>query len=305
MFIKIENLGKKYGDEYVFSNMTSMITDSHKVGIIGKNGSGKTTFLKILAGELRAERGSIEIDPKGAKVVYHTQVINETIELIDDIADITCFTYLMSQNKELLKYWLKLNSENPELDYSELITEYSELNGYDFEDKIIKACKKLKLNPEDKVVNLSGGQKTRLQLAKLLIEDHDILLLDEPTNHLDIDGLEWFYEYIKKYKGIVIIASHDRNLLSKSVNKIVEFEKGKVTEYTGNYEAYRAKKQELRIAKENRIRANEKKVSQLNETAKKLEERVGRHVKKAEELEVANFRAARLLKRINELKQRL
>jgi ATPase subunit of ABC transporter with duplicated ATPase domains len=279
MFIKVENLAKKYGDEFLFSNVDLMFTEKHKVGIVGKNGTGKTTFLKIIAKLLTPTRGKITVDPAKARIVYHSQVLEHDIQDVPEDISFTCFSYIMYQNRELFDMWQRLNAaESAEsTDFSDWIGEYTEKGGYHFEDRIYDVCKKLSLNPDAALTVLSGGQKTRLQLAKLLVQDADILLLDEPTNHLDVDGIELFYDYINKFQGVVLIVSHDRNLLTRCVGRIIEFEHKRAHEYYGNYEFYRDEKRRIKLEAENKYKQNEKKVDQLNESAKKLEERIKRH----------------------------
>lgn len=287
MFIKIENLAKKYGDEFLFSNVDIMFTDKHKIGIVGKNGTGKTTFLKIIAGLLTPTRGKVQIDPAKARIVYHSQVLEHDIIDIPEDIEFTCFSYLLFQNKEFFTAWMRMNEStaatNPS--FSDWVGEYNEKGGYLYEDRIYDVCKRLKLNPDSTLSLLSGGQKTRLQLAKLLVHDADILLLDEPTNHLDIDGIELFYDFINKFKGIVLIVSHDRNLLTKCVNRIIEFDNKRAQEFYGNYEFYRTEKQRIKVSAENKFKENEKKVDKLNESAKKLEERIKRHEERKKQVE--------------------
>jgi ATP-binding cassette subfamily F protein 3 len=297
MFIKIENLAKKYNEEYVFSNVNLMLTDAHKIGIIGKNGSGKTTFLEILARRLTPEKGKIEIDPNGAKVIYHSQVLENDITGGDDGTLMNCFSYLLSQNPTLFELHKQIANPTDLANFPELISEYTEKGGYALESRIVEICKRLKLDPDQSINSLSGGQKTRLQLGKVMLDKADILLLDEPTNHLDIDGIEFFYEFIEKFHGIVIIATHDRNLLTRSITKIIEFEDHVVREYTGNYEFYKKQKLEKRLAAENKMRANERKVEKLNMSAKGLEDRITRHEKRATEATEINLRISRMEKK--------
>ena len=305
MFIKIENLSKRLGEKTIFSDVNLMLTDSHKIGIIGKNGSGKSTFLRCIAGETETGKGKITIDPNGAQVTYFSQVL-DLDQLKLDIADIsndknivdpTAFIYVVANNKELFSIWKRLNYPSGEEDYGELVDLYSEMGGYELEGKIAQELKKLGLNPEMKISEMSGGQKTRLQMAKLFVYQTSIMLLDEPTNHLDIEGIEVFYDFVKNFKGIMIIASHDRNLLTECVSKIILFENGKVREYGGNYEFYQTERNIERASSEERLRQNEKKISQLNESAKGLNERIEKHYEHKRKFNLAVERAARMDKK--------
>lgn len=304
MFIKIENLSKKLGDRTIFSDVNLMLTDAHKIGIIGKNGSGKSTFLRCVAGETEHGRGTIDIDPHGSNVTYFSQVL-DLDQLKLDIADIsdkniidpTGFAYVLANNKKLFDIWKRMNFPSGEEDFGELIDRYTEDGGYELESKIAIEMKKIGLDPEMKISQMSGGQKTRLQLAKLFTYQTPIMLLDEPTNHLDIDGIELFYNFVKNFKGIIIIASHDRNLLTECVDKIILFEDGKVSEYTGNYEFYQKERNIERSQSEERHRQNEKKITQLNESAKGLDSRVERHYEHKRRFNLVVERAARMDKK--------
>jgi len=312
MFIKVENLSKNLAGKNIFSSVSLMLTPSHKYGIIGKNGSGKSTFLKSILGEISPDRGVVQIDPSNSKITYFSQIIElEKLDLeISEIADKnivepTGFIYLLSQSKELFNLWKKINFPDDTSDFSDLIDQYTELGGFDLESRIITESKKLKFNPDDKISKYSGGQKTRLQLAKLFIYKSEILLLDEPTNHLDISGIELFYEFVKNFKGILLIASHDRNLLTECTDKILLFENGSVKEYSGNYEFYQKEKLLERVRAEERFRQNEKKVTKFNIAARKLSERISKHDENKRKLGIAVERAARLSKKNKAQKTRI
>jgi ATP-binding cassette subfamily F protein 3 len=304
MFIKTENLTKALGGKSIFSGVTLMLTDHHKIGVIGKNGSGKSTFLKILTKEITPDRGRILFDPPSMKVTYFSQILeidalNLELEGFKDknLKELTGFVYLLAQDPEIFKLWKQMTYPGGNEDFSELIDRYSELGGYDFETKILTECKKLGFDPNKPVLSYSGGQKTRLQIAKLFLFDSDVLLLDEPTNHLDQDGLEIFYDYVKKFKGIILIASHDRNLLTECVDKIILFENGRVAEYTGNYDFYQKEKLGQRVAAEEQYRQNEKKVDKLNSAAVKLGSRISKHEEKVRIHNEIVTRVARLSKK--------
>lgn len=300
MFIKVENLEKKLGGKLIFSKVNLMISGFHKYGIIGKNGSGKSTFLKIIAGLDLPSKGKINIYPAHAKINYFSQVL-EIDELQNSLninnTELSPFTYLLSQQKDLFELWKKMNCPGKNIDISNAMSEYMDMGGYELENKIFNLCKKYGINPQEKLENLSGGQKTRLQIIKLQLYDSDILLLDEPTNHLDQEGIEDFYDYIKNFKGITLIASHDRNLLNECVDRIILFENQNVTEYAGNYEKYYEQKTIERIRAEEKFRQNEKQIRKLNLAAKKLQERISKHMEKRVRLNNAISRAARLDKK--------
>ncbi len=268
-----------------------MLTDKHHIGVVGKNGTGKTTLLKIILGEEKPERGTVVVDPKSAKIAYHSQVLDTVLDEEQSV-----FGYLMSRRPQLYDVWKQLQDTDRE-NIVDVISEYTDLGGYLYEDRIVDTARKLKLDLEQKIGSLSGGQKTRLRLGTLLVTDHDILLLDEPTNHLDIEGIEWFYNYLEEYRGLVVIVSHDRNLLTRAVGKIIEIEDMTIKEYSGNYEYYKSRKLEERIAAEQRMRENERKVDQLNQAASKLDERVKRHEERAQRVQSHNLRVARLEKK--------
>lgn len=312
MFIKVENLEKKLGGNMIFSGVNLMLSNSYKYGVIGKNGSGKSTFLKILTGIETQDKGKITIDPPNAKINYFSQFIEEKTIKEDiegstnvNLREVTAFSYLISQNRDLFKIWEKMIFPDEGSDISALIDEYTEIGGYEVEGRIFNLCKKYGINPEKKVHNLSGGQKTRLQIIKLQLYESDILLLDEPTNHLDQEGIQDFYDYVAKFKGIILIASHDRNLLSECVDRIILFEDNTSKEYSGNYEKYYEQKIQERISAEERLRQNEKKIEKLNLAASKLSKRIAKHVEKKRKFNIAVARAARLDKKNKARKTRI
>lgn len=307
MFIRIHNLSKHFADNTVLSGVNLMITAPHKYGLIGSNGSGKTTFLKILAGLEKQDRGTIEIDPPRSKINYIAQAL-----YIDNLLEnlsfsnqaVTAFIYLLASHREYFDLWKSIYFSTFNQDDIRVWDKYMERGGYELESKIFQLCKRYHIEPDEKVANLSGGQKTRLQLIKLHLFESDVLLLDEPTNNLDQDGIDEFYNFIKEFEGIVIMASHDRNLLNSCVDKILLIESKSIFEYTGNYDKYYQQKTLERLQAEKRLKENEKKIANLNFAAKRLERIVSKHIERKQQLKKALSKAATLDRKTKALKTR-
>ncbi len=307
MFIRIHNLSKHFADNTVLSGVNLMITAPHKYGLIGSNGSGKTTFLKILAGLEKQDRGTIEIDPPRSKINYIAQAL-----YIDNLLEnlsfsnqaVTAFIYLLASHREYFDLWKSIYFSTFNQDDIRVWDKYMEIGGYELESKIFQLCKRYHIEPDEKVANLSGGQKTRLQLIKLHLFESDVLLLDEPTNNLDQDGIDEFYNFIKEFEGIVIMASHDRNLLNSCVDKILLIESKSIFEYTGNYDKYYQQKTLERLQAEKRLKENEKKIANLNFAAKRLERIVSKHIERKQQLKKALSKAATLDRKTKALKTR-
>lgn len=298
MFIKVKNLSVSLGDKKLFENVDLTLSEKYRYALVGKNGCGKSTFLKLINGEIKPERGEIQIDPPLSKKILMRQFL-----LIEN-PQVSTFEYLISQNLEIFNEWKKIQSENTD-NIQDVIDKYSELGGYILENNIYSKLGEYKLDKDQKIQNLSGGQKTRLQLINAEIQGAKILLLDEPTNNLDIEGLEIFQKFIESFKGLVILASHDRNLLTESIDIILDFDNGTIKEYSGNYEYYQKTKMGERVAKEERLRLNEKRVAKLNIAAKKLSDKVEKHIERSRKYNVAIQRAARLDKKNKARKTRI
>lgn len=284
---------KKYMDaNLILEDITFQVYSGEKVGIVGANGSGKSTILKLIAGiepmnycvgypgatSPGYDEGFISI-PRDATRAYLEQIPQypEGLKVIDVLN--LAFEEAHSIEREMHKLEDKMKAlEGAELEkvlrqYSDLVQLYEVNGGYDIEEKLGKICTGLKF--DDSFLNkdfslLSGGEKTTVVLGKLLIDNPDILLLDEPTNHLDMDSIEWLEGYLKAYKGIVIIVSHDRYFLDNVVTKIVEIEDMKSIAYKGNYSSYVNQKEEnMRIQFEN-FREQQKKINAMEKTVKDL-----------------------------------
>lgn len=251
-FIQINKLYKSFRHEkQLINDLSFTISSGTVLGIIGRNGEGKTTLLKLIAGKEECDSGHINFSDVNLEIGYHTQFL--AVENSDDVSieqyilkDFADIDYL---NNKLNEYGTRSNLSAEELDdFLNTQLEFDEKGGYVLLQKIHEALIKLGLSnfkPTDSVCVLSGGQKTRLQLAKVVIREPEILLLDEPTNHLDLETISWLEGYIQGRKGITIIVSHDRQFLDETVNQILEFEKGSWKLYFGNYSEFLRQKEEV------------------------------------------------------------
>lgn len=278
--LALNKLQKYYGANLILEDITFEVQSLEKVGIVGSNGCGKSTLLKIIKGIEGYDKGMLSIK-KGSTIGYLEQIPSypEGFKVVDVLN--TAFERVDGIYKELQLLEKQL-SEVEEADarkllnrYAELQTAYEGLGGYEKEEKLSKVCMGLKINEEFKEKDfsqLSGGEKTTIILGKILLENPDILLLDEPSNHLDLDAMEWLEAYLKEYKGIVLIVSHDRYFLDNVVTKIIEIEDKVARSYMGNYTAYiNEKERQLKLQLEayqeqqKKIKAMEKTIAQLRD----------------------------------------
>ena len=257
MILNATNISKSFGSNEIIKDANFLVNEHEKVAIVGVNGAGKTTLLKILTGEERADSGNV-ILAKDAKLGYLRQInnVDSTLSIIDELY--TVIEHILNMEKRMLEMQEQmqhLSGEDLEALYSSytaLTHSYELMDGYAAKSKVIGILKGLGFNENDferKINTLSGGQKTRVFLAKLLLEEPDIILLDEPTNHLDLRSIEWLESYLLNYKGAVIIVSHDRYFLDKIVSKVIDIKNAEVQMYSGNYSDFSAKKQMLLDAK--------------------------------------------------------
>ncbi|WP_291566229.1 ribosomal protection-like ABC-F family protein [Clostridium sp. UBA2485] len=248
--LSCNNIHKSFGIDVILKNISFNINDGEKVGLIGANGAGKSTLFKILTSQMEYDGGELFID-KSKKVGYLSQSL--ALESDNTIYDelLMVFENLLNMEKKLKILEEKMNEpydiskeeyHNKIIkDYTTLTELYTNNGGYTYKGEISRVLKGLGFNEEDfdKCINiLSGGQKTRVALCKLLLTKPDILLLDEPTNHLDLDAIEWLEEYLKSYKGSIIIISHDRFFLDAVTTKTLELIGGIVEIYNGNYTTF-------------------------------------------------------------------
>lgn len=256
MILSCQNICKAFGEEEIIKDACFHIEEKEKAALIGNNGAGKTTLLRIIMNELSADSGSVVIS-RDKKIGYLAQYqdIHGHQTIYDELSSTKQHIIDMENRIRTLEQEMK-NSQGEQLEklmqtYSRLTHQFELENGYAYKSQIAGVLKGLGFSEEDftkQIETLSGGQKTRVALGKLLLSQPDILLLDEPTNHLDMESIAWLENYLLTYPGAVLIVSHDRYFLDKVVTKVVEIEAGYVRMYSGNYSAYALKKAQLRDA---------------------------------------------------------
>ncbi|EAC6185523.1 ABC transporter ATP-binding protein [Listeria monocytogenes] len=255
ILLQVQQISKFFGAEVILDNIKLEVKTGDRIALVGRNGAGKSTLLKIIAGKMSYDGGTIS-KPKSVEIGYLAQ--NTGLESSKTIWDemLSVFDSLRKMEADLRKMELRLGE--PELyndpeKYQALMTDYDSLQhtfkesgGYTYEAEIRSVLNGLRFYPEDyevEIASLSGGQKTRLALAKLLLAKQDILVLDEPTNHLDIETLAWLETYLQNYHGSLLIVSHDRYFLDKVVNQVYEISRTKIDYYKGNYSSFVNQKQ--------------------------------------------------------------
>lgn len=276
--IELNNIKKNYGLKNVLDGVSFEIKTGERIALIGDNGSGKSTILKTISGEEKADSGKVNIR-KEAEIGYLKQLYpNENDSIVVEEYLKRSFKKYFDMEKRLKELEVLMLDENQNIEnlikrYGRLQEEYITLGGYELEEKFKKICSGFKFKTEflnKKYNTLSGGEKTIVNLAAILLKNPDVLLLDEPTNHLDIETLEWLEKFLNSYKGTVVLISHDRYFLDKVVNKIILLEKGKTIVYFGNY-SYFVKEDERRTLDEfEKYKNQQKQIEKMKESIKKL-----------------------------------
>lgn len=259
MILTIENLCKTYGEKILFNNVNFSLTDGDKIGIVGVNGTGKSTFIKVIAGIIPADSGNI-IAGKNIKVEYLSQdkVFNPEHTILMEVfrGNQPIMQVLYDYEIALVKSQQNPHDTSIQTQLIKLTAKIDELNGWQLENDAKTILTKLGLiDFSAQIKTLSGGQQKRLALASTLIQPCDLLLLDEPTNHLDSETITWLEEYLHKLKCALIMVTHDRYFLDAVATKILELDKGNSYVYTGNYTKFL----ELKMAREAREEASEQK----------------------------------------------
>ena len=291
MLIQLNNVTKNFVVNEVFSNVKMEINDKDRVAIVGRNGAGKSTLLKIISGEIDFDNGERTVS-KDTTIGYLSQefIVREDLSIYEEM--ITCFNEIIELEKELEKISYELTSENIEnnpglLDkYDRLQNQVLTHKDYHYKSKIDSVLYGLDFDKEvfdKKISTFSGGEKTRLSMAKLLLSEPDLLILDEPTNHLDMENVAWLENYLSSYNGAIVIVSHDRYFIDKVVNVVYNLEFGKLKKYVGNYSNF------LRQYEEDYEKNLKEYVSQQKDI-KRLEEFVQKNIARSSTSKMAKSR---------------
>ncbi len=278
MILSCQNISKTFGTDVILKNASFHIEDREKAAIVGINGAGKSTLLKIIVGDLEADSGEAVLS-KGKTLGYLAQhqdlesentIYEELLTVKQDVLD-------LERNMHTLELRMKELSggelENALAQYTRLSHEFEQKNGYACKSEVSGVLKGLGFEEEDfgkQVSTLSGGQKTRVSLGKLLLSRPDLILLDEPTNHLDMNSIAWLETFLLNYDGAVLVVAHDRYFLNRIATKIIEIDAGEVTVFQGNYSDYAAKKAQLREARMNAWLNQQREIKHQEEVIAKL-----------------------------------
>ena len=269
--VKEFEVGKK-----ILDGLTFQVDAGERVGLLGPNGCGKTTFLRILTGEVLPDEGDVVVAPNKRMGLISQIPVYPAGYTVEDVLD-TAFLPLHEMEEEMTQLSQRMaegESDSAVLSrYDKLSAAFQAGGGYETDTNKNKVCNGLSI-PQDMRERpfdmLSGGEKTRVNLARLILEDTDILLLDEPTNHLDLRATEWLEEYLEKFKGTVLAVSHDRYFLDKVVRRVVEIQEGKAEFYSGNYSFYAVEKERRYEEKLRQYEKEQAKIQQLEKAAEQL-----------------------------------
>ncbi|MBO5917850.1 MAG: ABC-F family ATP-binding cassette domain-containing protein, partial [Oscillospiraceae bacterium] len=274
--ISIKDLVKEYEvGSRILDGLSFQVDTGERVGLLGKNGSGKTTVFRILTGEVDYDEGDVMIAP-GRRLGLISQIpVYPAHFTVEDVLD-TAFARLKQMERELEQLTMQMASGSDSAllrRYDSLTTAFEAGGGYDTDTRKNKVCNGLGIPQtmrEQPFDALSGGEKTRVNLARLILEDTDVLLLDEPTNHLDLHAVEWLEEYLTRFKGTVLAISHDRYFLDRVVSRVIEIQDGKAEFYAGNYSFYAVEKERRYEEKLKQFEKEQAKIEQLEKAAEQL-----------------------------------
>ena len=275
--ISVTGLIKSFDlEKKILDGITFQIDTGERVGLLGKNGAGKTTLFRILTGELDYDAGEVSIaSGRRLGLISQIPVYPEGYTVEDVLKSAFSRMQRMEDEMNALSQQMASGDESEETlrRYGELSAKFEGLGGYDTETPINKVANGLSIPPEMRerlFDTLSGGEKTRVNLGRLILEDTDILLLDEPTNHLDLHAIEWLEQYLSTFKGTVVAISHDRYFLDRTITRVIEVLDGKAEFYSGNYSFYAVEKERRYLEKMRQYEKEQAKIAQLEKSAEQL-----------------------------------
>lgn len=273
MIVDLNNVSKNFGEEIILEDITFTINDHDRIGLIGANGAGKSTLLNIISSDLAYDKGNLYIK-KGLEIGYLKQnnALTPSNSINDEIKSVFSELYRIGEKLEQMRKDGNLDNE-----YNRLNEIYESKDGYNIETKINIVLNGMGFKDYDRnisVAKLSGGEKNRLAFAKLLLKEPELLILDEPTNHLDFEALAWLEDYLEKYRGAIIVVSHDRYFLDKISQSICEIEDSKLIRYKGGYSEFLRQKEE-------RISLYEKEYEKQQEEIEKMKDFVAKNLAKS------------------------
>lgn len=274
MSIKAENITKSFGGHMIFENLTVEVQTAEHVAIVGNNGCGKTTLLQLLAGVEIPDEGRI-IKKKDHMIGYLHQIPFYPDHSVIDVLK-EAFSPLLTIQRKMteLEQQMAVAEKLEKIlnEYGQLQEQFMQSGGYEIESKMTSVANGLGIHQllEQPFENLSGGEKTKVMLGQLLLQNPSILLLDEPTNHLDLLAIEWLEEYIKNFSGTVLVVSHDRQFMNNVVQKVIELEDGEASIFHGNYDDYVRGKEEQIAQQFAQYQEQQKKIKKMKEAIKRL-----------------------------------
>ena len=286
--LSASDIGKSYGTDIVLEDVNFNVEKGDRIGIVGPNGAGKTTLLSIIAGELEASSGSIytrsELSVGYLKQKNH--FFNEGT-VIDEAQKM--FTHFFEMEKEIEKLQQLIEDHNsPNFNrnlerYTFMMEEYEKKGGFTYKSELAAVLRHMGFSEEDqqkKIETLSGGERTRLALACMLLKKPDILMLDEPTNHLDLKMLDWLETYLKNYQGAILVVSHDRYFLDRIVNRIFDMQDGTLADYKGNYSVFLEKRAERLEALRREYEKQQREIARQEEMIRRFKQHGTEHLAK-------------------------
>ena len=278
MILSVSNINKSFSEKVILENISFHLEDYDKAALVGINGVGKTTLLRIIVGEMSADEGLVTF-AKGKSFGYLAQntEISGDASIYDTLLEVKEHLLVLEQEirkvEKQMKYVEGAELETLMNQYSNMTHSFEMEGGYQYQSELVGVLKGLGFPEEEfskPMSTLSGGQKTRVALGKLLLTKPDLIILDEPTNHLDMASISWLETYLLNYKGAVLIVSHDRYFLDRIAGKVIELDQGKATVFTGNYSDYAVKKEQIRVSKLNAYLKQQQEIKHQEEVIEKL-----------------------------------